>query len=50
LDLRAGAALSLLGMVADGCTRIADAWQIERGYDQFLAKGRALGAKLAYTV
>jgi len=50
LDLRAGAALSLLGMVAGGCTRIADAWQIERGYDQFLAKGRALGAKLAYTV
>lgn len=50
LDLRAGAALSLLGMVAGGCTRIADAWQIERGYDQFLAKGRALGARLAYTV
>lgn len=48
LDLRAGAALSLLGMVADGRTRITDAWQIERGYDQFLAKARALGADMRY--
>ncbi|WP_159873962.1 UDP-N-acetylglucosamine 1-carboxyvinyltransferase [Novosphingobium sp. 9U] len=48
LDLRAGAALSLLGMVADGCTRIADAWQIERGYNQFLAKARGLGAEMRY--
>ncbi|PAX06366.1 UDP-N-acetylglucosamine 1-carboxyvinyltransferase [Sphingomonas lenta] len=49
LDLRAGAALSLLGMVADGQTRIADAWQIERGYDNFLAKARALGADMSYS-
>ena len=48
LDLRAGAALALLGMVADGTTRIADAWQIGRGYDKFLAKAQALGAKLVY--
>ena len=33
VDLRAGAALLLAGMVADGETRILDAWQIERGYD-----------------
>jgi UDP-N-acetylglucosamine 1-carboxyvinyltransferase len=38
LDLRTGAALALLGLVAQGETTIADAWQIERGYDQFLAK------------
>jgi UDP-N-acetylglucosamine 1-carboxyvinyltransferase len=38
LDLRAGAALVLAGMVASGTTRIADAWQIERGYDRFLEK------------
>lgn len=48
LDLRAGAALALLGFVAEGTTRIADAWQIERGYDKFLAKARALNANLSY--
>ncbi|WP_197054313.1 UDP-N-acetylglucosamine 1-carboxyvinyltransferase [Sphingomonas sp. 37zxx] len=48
LDLRAGAALALLGMVADGTTRIADAWQIERGYDKFLAKAKALNAGINY--
>jgi len=35
-------------MVADGRTRIADAWQIERGYDQFLAKAQSLGANMSY--
>lgn len=48
LDLRAGAALALLGLVADGRTRIADAWQIERGYDKFLAKAQGLNANLSY--
>lgn len=49
LDLRAGAALSLLGMAAEGRTRIVDAWQIERGYDQFLAKAQGLGADMRYS-
>ncbi|MEH3106965.1 MAG: UDP-N-acetylglucosamine 1-carboxyvinyltransferase [Sphingomonas fennica] len=49
LDLRAGAALALLGLVAEGTTRIADAWQIERGYDKFLQKLTALGANALYT-
>ncbi|MEG3166387.1 UDP-N-acetylglucosamine 1-carboxyvinyltransferase [Sphingomonas sp. PB2P19] len=48
LDLRAGAALALLGLVADGTTRISDAWQIERGYDRFVAKARSLNANLTY--
>lgn len=48
LDLRAGAALALLGLVAHGETRIADAWQIERGYDKFLTKARALNAAVTY--
>lgn len=48
LDLRAGAALALLGLVAEGRTRIADAWQIERGYDRFLAKAQGLGARMSY--
>ncbi len=47
-DLRAGAALALLGMVAEGETRISDAWQIERGYDKFLEKARVLNANLTY--
>ncbi len=47
-DLRAGAALALLGMKAAGQTRISDAWQIERGYDKFLEKARGLNATLAY--
>lgn len=44
LDLRTGAALALLGLVAAGATPIADAWQIGRGYDAFVAKLRGLGA------
>ena len=33
LDLRAGAALLLMALVADGPTIIKDFWMIERGYD-----------------
>lgn len=47
LDLRAGIALTLAGFAAQGVTRIADAWQIERGYDRFVAKATALGARIA---
>ena len=43
LDLRAGAALALCGMVAEGETMIEDAWQIDRGYDGFVGKLRSLG-------
>ena len=46
LDLRAGIALALAGLVAQGTTRIADAWQIERGYDRFVEKLQALGGKI----
>jgi UDP-N-acetylglucosamine 1-carboxyvinyltransferase len=44
LDLRAGAALALCGLVADGETLITDAWQIARGYVNFAEKLRSLGA------
>lgn len=44
LDLRAGAALTLCGLVADGETTITDAWQIGRGYMDFVKKLRGLGA------
>ena len=45
LDLRAGAALALCGLVAEGETVITDAWQIARGYVDFVPKLRALGAQ-----
>jgi UDP-N-acetylglucosamine 1-carboxyvinyltransferase len=47
LDLRTGAALALMGLVATGQTMIHDAWQIERGYDRFVEKLTGLGGKAA---
>lgn len=47
LDLRAGIALTLLGLVAKGETRIEDAWQVERGYNDIVGKLRSLGADVA---
>lgn len=46
LDLRAGIALTLAGLVATGETVIHDAWQVERGYDRFVDKLRALGGDI----
>lgn len=46
LDLRAGAALALCGLAANGQTRITDAWQISRGYVDFAEKLKALGANV----
>ncbi len=43
LDLRAGAALALCGLMAEGETIITDAWQIERGYVNFAEKLASLG-------
>lgn len=45
LDLRAGAALALCGLIAEGDTVITDAWQIDRGYVNFVEKLRSLGAQ-----
>jgi UDP-N-acetylglucosamine 1-carboxyvinyltransferase len=46
LDLRGGASLALASLVAEGQTTISDAWQIERGYDRFVDKFKALGGKI----
>ena len=46
LDLRAGAALTLCGLIAEGETTITDAWQISRGYVDFARKLRDLGARV----
>ena len=48
LDLRAGAALVLAGLTAEGETRIHDAWQIERGYDNIMAKMHRVGGNIQY--
>jgi len=46
LDLRAGAALALAGLIAEGPTHIHDAWQIHRGYSRFPEKLMSLGARI----
>jgi UDP-N-acetylglucosamine 1-carboxyvinyltransferase len=43
-DLRAGAALVLAGLVAEGDTVVTDVHHIERGYEDFVGKLRSLGA------
>jgi UDP-N-acetylglucosamine 1-carboxyvinyltransferase len=43
-DLRAGAALVLAGLAAEGCTEVRDVYHIDRGYERFEDKLRALGA------
>jgi UDP-N-acetylglucosamine 1-carboxyvinyltransferase len=42
-DIRAGAALALLGLVAKGETVIHNVWQIDRGYQDFIEKLQSLG-------
>ena len=45
-DLRAGAALVIAGLVADGTTRVENIHYIERGYENLVEKLTALGANL----
>ncbi len=45
-DLRAGAALVLAGLVADGVTEIGDVYHIDRGYENIEEKFRKLGANI----
>lgn len=45
-DLRAGAALVIAGLVADGYTQIEDIYYIQRGYEAFDEKLRNLGARI----
>lgn len=50
LDLRAGIALTLAGLIAEGDTLVNDAWQIARGYDRFAEKCQSLGAKVEWQI
>lgn len=45
-DLRAGAALILAGLVAEGKTYISEVYHIDRGYDDIVSKLKSLGAKI----
>ncbi len=46
-DLRAGAALVLAGLAADGLTEVSNIYCIDRGYVQFEEKLRKIGAHIA---
>jgi UDP-N-acetylglucosamine 1-carboxyvinyltransferase len=43
-DIRAGAALTLAGLVGDGATYVSDIFHVDRGYPGFDRQLRALGA------
>ncbi len=45
-DLRAGAALVIAGLAAEGITTISDIHFIERGYERLIEKMTAIGAKI----
>lgn len=45
-DLRAGAALMVAGLIAEGKTEILEAEHIERGYGNIIQKLTGLGAKI----
>lgn len=46
LDLRAGAALVIAGLAAEGITTVRDIVYIQRGYEHFEQKLQALGAQI----
>ncbi len=45
-DLRAGAAMIIAGLCADGTTEISDIYHIDRGYDNFEQKFISIGADI----
>lgn len=45
-DIRAGAALVIAGLAADGTTEVSDPSHIDRGYEDFVGKLAALGATI----
>ena len=45
-DLRAGASVVLAGLVAEGTTEVSQIYHIDRGYENFADKLRALGANI----
>lgn len=47
-DLRAGAALILAGLIADGETEISEVYHIKRGYADIVEKLQSVGANISY--
>ena len=47
-DIRAGAALVLAGLVAEGETVVTEGGHVERGYEDFAGKLRSLGADVTH--
>ena len=45
-DLRAGAAMLIAALAADGVSEITNVQYIERGYEDIIGKLRALGARI----
>lgn len=45
-DLRAGAALVIAGLMADGVTEVYNVKYVDRGYENFVQKLRGLGAQI----
>jgi UDP-N-acetylglucosamine 1-carboxyvinyltransferase len=45
-DVRAGIAVLLAGLVADGETEVVDAFHVDRGYEDFAGKLRSLGGDI----
>ena len=45
-DLRAGAALVIAGLAAEGTTWVKNIHDVERGYEQLIEKLTALGAQI----
>ena len=45
-DLRAGAAMVIAGLAAEGTTEIEEIYHIKRGYDHIIEKFRSLGADI----
>ena len=45
-DLRAGASVVLTGLVAEGTTEVSQIYHIDRGYEHFVDKLKALGADI----
>ena len=46
LDIRAGAGVVLAGLIADGVTTVCDIYHLERGYERFVERLQALGARI----
>jgi UDP-N-acetylglucosamine 1-carboxyvinyltransferase len=45
-DIRAGAALVLAGLMAEGVTTISDVHHVDRGYERFVESLQSLGARI----